>query len=507
MEFLTEPVPNDEAADFIRNKPALTKGVFDQLLPELKARAFTITGLETANAVQAARDLIATLPQGGDWETIKRDLANQISPYLIDSDADEETQAGQRQGAETRAELILRLHGFQAYSAAAHRALDAQRDVFPYWQYKSMGDGRVRATHAALNDTVLPAGDIFWRGHYPPWEWGCRCQVVGLMEIDADEIRDADKDKPLEQRRIKEGAAYQQLTQQGHLVKGPNEIFDVRSPKEKGKPNAFAWDPADLRLPLADLKSRYDAPVWDAFEGWARGQAIPGQGRTVWEWLEGGLGDGETRRLGAAADRAQPDQPGFQIANSPKTTEIEITPDEHRTDHAELQTVAQRSREAFQSGESGYHGAPVSREEARSFSAEIAAVVAGRKPLFHEQLGQELSRPLVPLLREALGDGATVEERDGHLYIFRPEAIGLTLDEIHALTLTGSNGALLGYGRAHLNQPGTEIVVVEDLSGSVLGGFHAFPDEAEAIARARAADYSDALGIPVRIRIIERNSP
>lgn len=284
-DFLTEPVPNDEAAAFIANKPAVTREVFNKLLPELKARAFTITGLETAAAVQNVREAIATLPQGGDWDTIKRDIAAQMSPYFIDEDADAETQAGQRYGAERRAELILRLHGFQAYSAGAHAALTAQSDIFTHWQYKSMGDGKVRATHRALQDIVLPAGDEFWRGHYPPWEWGCRCQVVGLMDIDVEEIRAADQDKPLESRRIIEGEARTQLVEKGHLVKGPNEIFDVRTPKQKGKPGAFGWDPADLRLPIEELKSRYEPEVWENFEQWARGQEITGQARTVWDWL------------------------------------------------------------------------------------------------------------------------------------------------------------------------------------------------------------------------------
>lgn len=289
-EFLTEPVPNDEAADFIAKKPVVSRDVFNKLLPELKSRAFAITGLESATALQNVRDAIAELPRGGDWDQIKKHIAATMSPYLIDDDADPETQAGQKIGADRRAELLLRLHGFQAYSAAAYRSLDGQRDIFPYWQYKSMGDGKVRHTHRALHDVVLPAGDPFWQGHYPPWEWGCRCQVVGLMDIDVEEIREADADKPIEDRRLIEGEARRQLTENGRLVKGPSLIFDVRTPREKsGKPDAFGWNPADLRMDLTQLKSRYDSDVWDAFEAWARATEIPGQTRTVWGWMTSDL--------------------------------------------------------------------------------------------------------------------------------------------------------------------------------------------------------------------------
>lgn len=287
MDFLTEPVPNDEAIDFLKSKPAVTQDVFNKLLPELKARAFTVAGLEVAGTLQNVRDLVAELPAGGDWDTLKHQIAAKVSPFLVDDSADQETQDRQRASGDRKAELLLRLHGFQAYAVASHRALDAQRDIFPYCQYKSMGDGRVRATHRALHDIILPADDPFWNGHTGPWEWGCRCTKVGLMDIDVDEIRDADKDKPIEQRRLIEGEAYKQLTENGRLVKGLNEIYDVRTPVQKGQKNAFAWSPADLRLSLKDLRARYDEPTWAAFETWAQGAQLAGQSRSVWEWMTG----------------------------------------------------------------------------------------------------------------------------------------------------------------------------------------------------------------------------
>lgn len=296
-EFLYDPAtaaearkfvvrPNDEAANFISSKPAVPRAVFDRMLPELKARAFTVAGLETATAMQNVRDLVADLPRGGDWDTLKRQIAGHLA-FSIDDAADPETRASQAAAADRKAELLLRMHGFQAYSAGAFNALDAQREVFPFWQYKSMGDGRVRHTHRALHDLILPADDPFWRGHFPPWEWGCRCQLVGRQQEDIDEIREEDKDKAPELRRIVEGEAHKQLLEHGRLVRGLNEIYDVRTPVQKGVKGAFSWDPADLRISLQDLRSRYDDDVWGAFEGWARATEIPDAGKTVWDWLSG----------------------------------------------------------------------------------------------------------------------------------------------------------------------------------------------------------------------------
>lgn len=286
MSFLLEPVPHKEAVAFIKSKPAVSRAVFDRLLPELKARAFTVTGIEDATVLQGIRDRIAELPAGGNWEEIKEDLIENISPFLAKGDTPEDA-ARANVAATRRAELLLRLHGFQAYSAAAYQVMDAQRDVFPYWEYRSMNDQKVRDTHAALNGMVLPADSKFWEKHYPPWQWGCRCQVVPLTEEDVEELRAADAARPLDERRVLEGEALRQIEEQGRLVKGPNQIFDLRTPGEKGQPGAFEWSPADLRIPLAGLRERYDAEVFAKFVEWARGVPLDATGETVWDWASG----------------------------------------------------------------------------------------------------------------------------------------------------------------------------------------------------------------------------
>lgn len=45
-------------------------------------------------------------------------------------------------------------------------------------QYRTAGDDKVRADHAALNGTTLPPSDPFWDRYYPPNGWGCRCTAV-----------------------------------------------------------------------------------------------------------------------------------------------------------------------------------------------------------------------------------------------------------------------------------------------------------------------------------------
>ncbi|TXI14238.1 MAG: DUF935 family protein [Pedobacter sp.] len=60
--------------------------------------------------------------------------------------------------------------------------IQEQKDVFPWLQYQTKGDGRVRAEHDRLNGIVLPADDAFWLAYYPPNGWRCRCSVKPLTD-------------------------------------------------------------------------------------------------------------------------------------------------------------------------------------------------------------------------------------------------------------------------------------------------------------------------------------
>jgi hypothetical protein len=58
---------------------------------------------------------------------------DELHPFLANPKDPENTAAVER-----RAELLMRTHGFQAYQASNLAVMEAQKDVFPYWQYLSM---------------------------------------------------------------------------------------------------------------------------------------------------------------------------------------------------------------------------------------------------------------------------------------------------------------------------------------------------------------------------------
>lgn len=281
MKLLLTPVPNDTAAAFISAKMPLSRAVFDRLLPELKARAICVTGMTDLDAVQRVRDAIAALPQGADWEDAKDSILSDLSPYIVTS-ADPDEMAAQLAAAEARAELLLRTHGFQAYAAAEYQSLDEQRDVFPYWEYVSARDDRVRESHAALDGLVIPCDSSFWSSHYPPWDWGCRCQVRPRTAAEAGELPAA-ADAGVGDRRVAPPHMVKQL-EQGSLVQDGLRL-DVRAPVDQGKPNAWSWQPGDLRLPLDKIAERYDDETARAFSSFAQSVPLPELDKSLYDWL------------------------------------------------------------------------------------------------------------------------------------------------------------------------------------------------------------------------------
>ena len=281
METSFTPHPHKEAVALIAGKTAVSSAVFYGMLPELRGRAFTVSGVEGANVLQRVRDAIAALPQGigpkGEaytWDSQKELIVDELMGANFSEEA-----------ATTRAEILLRTSGFQAFTAATWRAAQEDEDT-THLQYVH-GDQAKDPTpsHLALDGIVLPKDDPFWLTHTGPWgHLGCVCYVRPMNPDLVEEERGKDREaiaagEPPENANVIEGPMRKGL-ENGTLMRDGRR-FDVSPPDD---PNAFRWHPDDLRLPLAQLKDRYDGTVWEAWEVWARNtEALPGL--SVWKWL------------------------------------------------------------------------------------------------------------------------------------------------------------------------------------------------------------------------------
>ncbi len=298
--FTFSPMPHADAVKRIAGLPLVSREVMDGLLPELRAYAFCVTGLDSFDQLAKVRDHLKAVPAGGKtWEKARKEIAAE----LVD---DLGGKASQR-----RAELLLRTHVFRSYAATRYRNLMQQVDVFPYWQYKTHGDGNVRPNHAALNGKIFPAGHEIWQRIFPPWDWGCRCLVVPLTQTSAAGI-------------IQRGRASGKTAADANLLKtqiATPEMFTAKEAtlidKNQRLPNGMplnrtpTWSdspwskPGTVKHDWKTIAKRYaDQPeVLKAFEDWASQTQITDK-MTVAQWV--GLGPKKVRVKKAAAAVAQP---------------------------------------------------------------------------------------------------------------------------------------------------------------------------------------------------------
>ena len=81
-----------------------------------------------------------------------------------------------------------------AEQASTYRRLKQQTQLYPYWEYRTVGDNRVRPEHAELEGMVLRENDKRWNELYPPNNFSCRCYVVPRMkfEVTAEQLRESE---------------------------------------------------------------------------------------------------------------------------------------------------------------------------------------------------------------------------------------------------------------------------------------------------------------------------
>lgn len=56
--------------------------------------------------------------------------------------------------------------------------IEANQEALPLLKYQTVGDQRVRVSHAEIDQVLKPIDDDFWKTYYPPNGWNCRCTVT-----------------------------------------------------------------------------------------------------------------------------------------------------------------------------------------------------------------------------------------------------------------------------------------------------------------------------------------
>tara|TARA_Y100000114_G_scaffold157297_1_gene189224 strand:- start:11845 stop:13050 length:1206 start_codon:yes stop_codon:yes gene_type:complete len=157
-------------------------------------------------------------------------------------------------------------------SATYHRLM-GRTDLFPYWEYKTIGDDKVRDEHAAMDGIILPANHKFWKIIFPPNDWNCRCYLVPRQ---AAEVADIDF-KKMEERveAYMRTKAFERAKNQGFGVNRADlgEVFTAEQQYPKVLTEAYkkfnALNHENYKLATAEdlsSKAKEEAPTYEGTE-------------------------------------------------------------------------------------------------------------------------------------------------------------------------------------------------------------------------------------------------
>ena len=188
--------PRDAVAAFEQRNLLQPSFRWQDTWQEEHSRAFAVAGVQRLDILQVFQDEIGAAVREGrslaDFRTGVRARLVQKGWWgnipITDPATGEEriTRFDDR-----RLQLIFDVNMRQSQAAGRWQRIERGASLFPLVMYRTMRDERVRASHRAWDGLVLPVNHPFWRTHYPPNGWRCRCTAFALNQRDVDRRRAA----------------------------------------------------------------------------------------------------------------------------------------------------------------------------------------------------------------------------------------------------------------------------------------------------------------------------
>jgi len=175
LEPRPEAVPFDEAIAFLRDKLRLTSRGWTDVWQEQNAVAFTVAGAQSAQLVADFHQVVTKAIRDGTT----------LAEFREDFDAIVEQHGWSYRGSRGwRTRVIFETNLRTSYQAGRWDQAWRLRDDRPFLRYVAVQDDRTRPQHRQWHGTVLPIDADWWKTHYPPNGWGCRCTVQSLSRRD-----------------------------------------------------------------------------------------------------------------------------------------------------------------------------------------------------------------------------------------------------------------------------------------------------------------------------------
>jgi len=305
IKFL--PLPPEEAISYFKAKGYNLAPSWDwrDVWQAEHTTAFTVaktTGFDVLKDIHAAVD--DAISQG---LTLKQ-FSDQLTPILqakgwwgkkeLPDPVKGEVKSVQL-GSPRRLKIIYDTNLRMSQAVGEWSRIVRNADTAPYLRYTAILDGRTRPLHRAWDGTILPVTHAWWRTHYPPNGWHCRCSTIQLSAHDLQAMGWEVSPDPSDEETVY-----------------TNERRDEVTTVPVGIDPGFAYNPGEAALDGHAARALMDKLV-DASPDMAAAQAasakfvVPAMKRDLMEWikprldaLEGGtpIKTGERRVVGALPD-------------------------------------------------------------------------------------------------------------------------------------------------------------------------------------------------------------
>lgn len=189
-EIDIKPLPPQEAVAFFRRKGYAYSFSWKDIWTQEHARAFTVAKAMRVDILQDIRQEVdRALAEGTTFEQFRAALTPKLQAKgwwgrqaMTDPNTGERIVA--QLGSPRRLRIIYDTNLRMARSAGRWEAAQRLKGSRPYLRYTAVMDSRTRPEHRAWHNIVRPVDDDFWRTHYPPNGWNCRCIVQSLNDRD-----------------------------------------------------------------------------------------------------------------------------------------------------------------------------------------------------------------------------------------------------------------------------------------------------------------------------------
>ncbi|MBE7415090.1 MAG: hypothetical protein HS130_07650 [Deltaproteobacteria bacterium] len=173
MDAKFTSLPFDKAIEFFRQKVNLPTERWTDLWEGMHSRAFVVAGAMKGELLSDLRGAVdSAIAEGTTLEEFRRSFDKTVEKHGW----------SYKGGRGWRTATIFNTNMRTAY-ATGHYSQMTDPDIVserPYWQYIGGLSAEPRPEHLAWNGMVLRADDPWWKTHYPPNGWGCKCKVISL---------------------------------------------------------------------------------------------------------------------------------------------------------------------------------------------------------------------------------------------------------------------------------------------------------------------------------------